>query len=123
MEGLPQLPGSAAGLHADAHSQNLAQRRRQGAIWRRVFQLSTIVGVCALMLLMATIVNDSFGYVVWEYSVLPDDLGGDGTPFAELPPERLAELIRGSVSAGVLRRRQPGYDSRRVSSSGGGNTG
>ena len=54
-------------------------------------------------------------------------LGGGRTLAAvlgEAPEWVLVALALGVlVAAGVLRRRQPGYDSRRVSSSGGGNTG
>lgn len=83
---------------------NLALRHRIGRIWRIIFQVSTLIGIVALLLLMLNILDRSFGYVAVES---PFDLGSQVTqdvPIEELPKEELLAILEKNISRGVYRR-------------------
>ncbi len=85
---------------------NLSARRRTGAIWRTIFQLSTIIGIIALGALIFTIIDKSFGYVLFVYEVDPAELAVGGTPLEQLSREQLIQVFQQNVSAGVFRNQQ-----------------
>lgn len=85
---------------------NLSARRRTGAIWRTIFQLSTIIGILALGALIFTIIDKSFGYVLFVYEVDPAELAVGGTPLEQLSREQLIQVFQQNVSAGVFRNQQ-----------------
>jgi phosphate transport system permease protein len=103
-ETLPDNPGSQGRLPTsdDAIRTNIRTRRTVGAIWRWLFLSSLVIGILALVTLLYTIVNDSFGLAVYEYSVDPATLAD--RPLAELSKEELVEIFRANVSAGLFRR-------------------
>ncbi len=49
-------------------------RHRWGLIWRLIFQVSTIVGIIALIALLYNIITGAFGYVAVQNAVDPDGL-------------------------------------------------
>jgi len=85
---------------------NLSARRRTGAIWRTIFQLSTIIGILALGALIFTIIDKSFGYVLFVYEVDPAELAMGGTTLEQLSREQLIQVFQQNVSAGVFRNQQ-----------------
>jgi phosphate transport system permease protein len=85
---------------------NLSARRRTGAIWRTIFQLSTIIGILALGALIFTIIDKSFGYVLFVYEVDPAELAVGGTTLEQLSREQLIQVFQQNVSAGVFRNQQ-----------------
>jgi phosphate transport system permease protein len=98
----PQQPGE--------FQDNLEGRHRRGFFWQITFQAATIVGIAALLALLYTILNQSFGYVAFENRVDPDSLAVSGVPLDELPKETLVQVLQANVSAGLFRqlnREQP----------------
>ncbi|MFW6063613.1 MAG: phosphate ABC transporter permease PstA [Chloroflexota bacterium] len=58
----------------EALANQVAARHRSGAIWRSLFQLSTIVGIIALTALLYNILNQTFGLVAVINEVDPQAL-------------------------------------------------
>lgn len=94
---------------------NLPARHRSSRIWRRVFQLSTVVGIVALLALLYNIVNQAFGLVAVQNEIEPEALvlavqedGRGGAPNAmtleDLPKETLVSILQANVSKGLFRR-------------------
>src|SRR5687768_18604855 len=73
-------------------ANNLDARNRKGAIWRLLFQASTVVGIIALIALMLNIINSAFGYIAYEAKVDPDTLSVYGTPVENQSKEQLVAL-------------------------------
>ncbi len=89
---------------ATQETTGLMRRRRVALIWHLVFQAATIVGVIALITLLYTIINQSFGLVAVENQIEPESLAVDGVPLEQLSKEQLVETLKAHVSAGVFRR-------------------
>lgn len=81
---------------------NLEQRRRAGLLWRLLFQLSTLVGVIALMALLFNIIDQSFGYVAVENEVERSELVVNGIPLEQQSSEQLIHHIEAHVTRGLL---------------------
>ena len=95
---------------APEFAANLTPRHRLSAFWRRLFMLSTLTGMLMLMLLLYTVVNDSFGLVAVNNKVDPATLAVDGVPIEQQDKEALISVIQNNVSKGMLRqleREQP----------------
>lgn len=80
---------------------NIKRRRRNGSIWRWILQLSTIIGIIALLALLLNIINSAFGYVAYEARVDPDSLTVDGTPVQDQSKEQLVTLLQSTLSSGA----------------------
>ncbi len=83
---------------------NLPRRQRTGKMWQVVFMASTLVGIITLIALLASVINQSFGYVALENKVDPDSLAVNGVPLHELPKEELLRILKENISAGLFRR-------------------
>ena len=81
---------------------DLGRRHRRGALWRVVFQASTIIGIVALTALLITVLNNAFGYIALENEVDPASLSS--LPLEELPKEELVQILQDNVSKGLFRR-------------------
>jgi len=79
-------------------------RHKAGRAWLAGFQVATLIGVITLVVLLLTIINDSFGYVAVRNEVDPASLSVGGVPLEELPQEALVEVLRQGVSAGLFAR-------------------
>ncbi len=77
---------------------NLAARSSRGKRWRTVFLCATILAVLFLVALIASIVNQSFGFVLSVAEVEPATLARGGIPLEEQEPLDLIETIRENVS-------------------------
>jgi phosphate transport system permease protein len=97
------------GGHDDRRSSgsfrsNLTLRHRIGRAWRIIFQVSTLIGIIALLLLMINVLDRSFGFVAVESPFDLDPQVSQGVPIEELPKEELLAILERSISRGVYRR-------------------
>lgn len=95
-------------------------RHRSGAVWRLIFQVSTVVGIIALAALLYNIANQAFGLVAVENAVEPQSLvttyqeaqaAQSGAmqldaemTLEDLPTEALVSILASHISDGVGRR-------------------
>ena len=82
-------------------TDNLNARNRKGVIWHVLFQVSTVIGIVALIALMLNIINGAFGYIAYEARVDPDTLAVDGIPLTEQSHEQLVALLQSTLSSGA----------------------
>lgn len=93
-----------AGSFPEGEQYNKFVKRRQGTarFWQRAFFAATLVGILALVMLLADISNDAFGYVAIQNEVDPASLAG-GAALAEQSHEELEEILVANLSSGRLR--------------------
>lgn len=84
------------------YNVNIDGRNRSGSTWRRIFQLSTIIGIIALTALLLNIMNSALGYVALEAKVDPATLSKDGVALEEQNKEQLIELLKSKLSSGAF---------------------
>jgi len=87
----------------EGFADNLPQRHRSGGIWSRLFQISTGVGIVALVALLLNITNSAFGYVAIQNKIDPESLAINGIPLEQLHPIDLTYILEQNVSAGFFR--------------------
>ncbi len=83
---------------------NLIARHRTGRVWQVIFNISTLVGIVALIALLYNIVNSAFGYVIVEYTIPPESLTRDGMQLSDQNVEQLTLTFQENVSKGLFRR-------------------
>ena len=81
---------------------NMEGRNRKGVLWYALFQVSTIVGIIALVALMLNIINGAFGYVAYEAKVDPDTLSVNGVAVQDQSKEQLVALLQSTLSSGAF---------------------
>ncbi len=81
----------------------LAARHRRARLGLALFQAATLVGVVVLMALLYNIINGAFGIAAVEYRLYPGALGLDIEALDQVPPQRLAQLLRTYLPPGALR--------------------
>jgi phosphate transport system permease protein len=96
----PALNGRAESL-AD-YNVNIKGRRRTGLIWRWILQISTIIGIIALITLLFNIINGAFGYAALEAKVDPATLAVNGVPLEEQSKEQLIGVLQSKLSSGAF---------------------
>lgn len=92
------------------YNVNIEGRNRSGAIWRRLFQISTVIGILALIALLLNILNSAFGYAALEAKVDPATLTVDGVALEDQGQEQLTALLKSELSSGAynkLEKEQP----------------
>lgn len=97
-------------------ANHLEARNRKGIVWRALFQISTAVGILALITLVLNIINGAFGYIAYEARVHPDTLAVDGIALTEQSKEQLVALLQSKISSGAyntLEREKPFADRTR----------
>jgi phosphate transport system permease protein len=82
-------------------ADNLDARNRKGVMWHVLFQISTAIGILALIALMLNIINGTFGYVAYEARVDPDTLVMDGVLLKDQSKEQLVALLQSTLSRGA----------------------
>ena len=82
-------------------ANDLEGRKRKGVIWHVLFQISTVVGIIALIALLLNVINGAFGYVAYEARVDPDTLAVNGTPIEDQSKEQLVAILQSSLSSGA----------------------
>ena len=81
----------------ESHPQgNLPKRHRVSKLWRSSFLLSTTIGIISLVILLLSIINQAFGYVIVENKVDPASLSS--IPLQELEREELIRILQENVS-------------------------
>ena len=75
---------------------NLPQRHRVSKVWRSSFFLSTTIGIISLTILLASIINQAFGFVIVENKVDPFSLSS--VPLEDLEREELIRILQENVS-------------------------
>ncbi len=80
------------------------QRRRRGALWAALFQLSMILSIVALTALLYNVINHAFGLVATQSAVDLAKLIPDGRSPEALSKEELITLLQTNVSKGLMRR-------------------
>jgi phosphate transport system permease protein len=88
-------------IHSD-YDVNIKGRRRKGSIWRWTLQLSTVIGIIALLALLLNIINGAFGYAALEAKVDPATLAVNGFPLEEQSKEQLIGVLRSNLSSGAF---------------------
>jgi phosphate transport system permease protein len=94
----------------DEYQRLLDRRTRRSRVWQLSFLSMLLLAVLALVTLLYTIINDSFGLVAIVNEQNPEDvvasLGYDPetTGLADLSKDELVGLVQGAVSSGVGRR-------------------
>jgi phosphate transport system permease protein len=88
-------------IHSD-YNVNIKGRRRKGSIWRWILQLSTIIGIIALLALLLNIINGAFGYAALEAKVDPATLAVNGVPLEEQSKEQLIGVLQSNLSSGAF---------------------
>ena len=87
-------------LHSGA-PQNLPARRRVGDAWKTGFSISIIIGLLALAVLLASIVNQAAGLVVSRNKVDPASLSTQ--PLDTLSVKELTAILKGNLSANRIK--------------------
>jgi phosphate transport system permease protein len=98
------MSASLRSVEAGSFATNVERRRRVGARWRLIFQVSTIVGIVVLIALLFNIVNQSFGLAAVEFGIDPASLAQNGVPLEQLSPDQLTAIFQANVSPGLYRR-------------------
>ena len=80
---------------------NLVKRHRIGKASHAAFFLATAIGLVALVTLLLSIVNQSFGLMAVEYKVDPATLAN--RPLEELSDTELIDILKSNVSKIRLR--------------------
>jgi phosphate transport system permease protein len=86
------------------YNVNISGRNRYGAIWRWIFQTSTVVGIVALIILLLNIMDRSFGYAALEAKVDPATLTVNGAPLEKQSKEQLISLLQSKISGGAFKK-------------------
>lgn len=85
---------------SDTFRPREVSRKRWGTVWNAVFLFATLLGVLSLATLLYTIVDESFGLVVLEYTTPPEELPLiEGKTLEEHTPAELAQVVRLSLDA------------------------
>jgi phosphate transport system permease protein len=79
--------------------KNISSRRTWGKVWRTTFFSSLIIAIVMLLVLLYTIINDSFGLLAVEYDVAPGTLAAQ--PLEDLSKEELTTILQENVSKGI----------------------
>jgi phosphate transport system permease protein len=93
---------------------NLPRRHVTSKVWRAIFQVSTVIGIIALILLLLDILDRSFGYAAVENPFSLEGLSTQDVPLEDLPKADLLAILEANVSRGTFRRlaREKPFDQR-----------
>ena len=114
----PHPPLKGRGESLANYNVNTKGRRRKGSIWRWILQLSTMIGIIALLALLLNIINAAFGYAALEAKVDPATLAVNGVPLEEQSTGQLIGVLQSKLSSGAfnkLERDQPFAERSRAS--------
>ncbi len=79
----------------------LTSRHRTARVWQGIFGFSTTIAIIALVILLATIIDQSFGLVVVQEKVAPSQLSDH--PLDTLSPDELTAILRAKVTKNRIR--------------------
>ncbi len=79
-------------------------RQRKNLISKIVFQMATIIGIVALLILMFSIFNEAFGYVIFVNEKSPHEIFNSEKNLGEATKEELISILEDNISKGLMRR-------------------
>ncbi|MFN8371542.1 MAG: phosphate ABC transporter permease PstA [Anaerolineae bacterium] len=82
------------------YKSSILRRHLKGELWKRMYMASFLVAFLALVLLVLTIVNETFGYVLIEYRVQPETVSE--RPLEELNAEELVGVLQAQVPGQLI---------------------
>jgi phosphate transport system permease protein len=82
-------------------SQRLSTRHRNARLWQGIFTISVVFAIIALITLLLSIINQSFGIVAVENKVDPQSLST--TPLEQLSSEELVGILRSKLNKNRVR--------------------
>lgn len=85
---------------------NLKNRHRRGKIWCTVFILSTVLAIISLIVLLVTIIDDSFGYAAITYKIPLSEIAPSGVLLESLTCAELIPILEENVSPNRFRQIQ-----------------
>lgn len=75
---------------------NLQKRHRDSRVWRMIFFISTVFALVVLLILVLSIVNQAFGYVIVKNTVEPNKLSS--VPLEQLKNTDLIKLLKKNLT-------------------------
>ena len=78
-------------------SKNLRTRHRNSKIWRSIFFLSTALAILVLIVLILSIVNQAFGFVLIKNTVEPGELSS--IPLEQLTKPALIKILKSNLTS------------------------
>lgn len=85
----------------DLDSRFIRNRHRTSKRWHGIFFASTAIGIIALVILLASIINQSMGLVAVVNKVTPESISA--VPFEQLTNDELINILRTNLPASRLR--------------------
>lgn len=79
-------------------------RQRKNNISRIIFQTAIIAGIFALSILLFSIVNEAFGYVIFVNENQPADIYNSERQLEDASKEELVTILKENLSKGLIRR-------------------
>jgi phosphate transport system permease protein len=79
-------------------------RQRKNFISKLVFQIATIAGIFALIILLFSLFNEAFGYVIFENEKSPAEIYDSGIGLENASKEDLVKILENNISKGLMRR-------------------
>ncbi len=79
----------------------LNHRHRTARVWQAVFSLSTVIAIAALLTLLASVIDQSFGLVAVVNKVSPAELSD--RPLAELSTDELQAMLTERLNSNRIR--------------------
>jgi len=82
----------------------MGKRKRTGMLWQIVFLFSTTLAILFLLLLLLSVIDSTFGFVVVRNDVEPSSLVAGKASAKEFSRTELEAMAASSLSSGILRR-------------------
>jgi phosphate transport system permease protein len=82
-------------------SPQLAARHRVARLWQGLFTLSLLIAIIALVTLLVSVINQSFGIVAMENIVAPAELSAQ--PLDQLSKDELIAILRDQLNKNRIR--------------------
>jgi len=79
-------------------------RKRKNVISRIIFQTATIAGIFALSILLFSIINEAFGYVIFVNENSPADIYDSDKNLNDADEDELIAILEQNLSKGLIRR-------------------
>ncbi len=79
-------------------------RERKNRMSRIVFQMATLTGILALIILLFSIINEAFGYVIIVNEKSPEEIYDPEKNLADASKEDLIALLEEHISRGLMRK-------------------
>lgn len=88
-------------IEEGVYRSTMQARQNRGNLWRRLYAASFGVAIVALVLLVLTIVNEAFGFVLVSYVVQPSEVSD--RPLEQLSEAELVEVLKEQQGGQLVR--------------------